>query len=83
VAAEEATGRPSIDCGDGSAVELRRRKSPKIMSIDLEQLPEVYLLRIEKVPDKNKIGEVCKAGEKVPGVEYDAERRTQKVHWGP
>lgn len=82
MSAEEVTGEPVASCADGSEVKLRRRKQPKIISINLSELPEVY---IRRKPEANKVAllQVLKAGEEVPGVEYDAENRSQWVHWGP
>lgn len=79
---EETTGEPVAPCADGSEVKLRRRKTPKIVSINMEELPPVYVIT-EKKPKKNAMLAVLRAGESIPGVEYDAERRTERVHWGP
>jgi hypothetical protein len=81
-AAEETTGTAAIETADGSDVKLRSRKQPKIMAIDMDKLPAVYV-RTKTEPDKNAITKVCRAGEVPPGVEWDAERRSIRVDWGP
>jgi hypothetical protein len=81
-ATEEATGEAAVDCGDGSKIKLISRKSPKITAINVDELPDVYVI-IERKPRKAMIKKVCADGEIPPGVEYDADNKAEWVDWGP
>ncbi len=79
-AAEGATGAAELACGDGTKIQLRRRRSKKVDVIDEEAVPETWI-KTKRTVDKAGAMKALKLGDEIPGLDL-LETVSERVAWG-